>query len=170
MGIGAALAVILVVSASVGGGAYAIVETGYGSAIPYIGFRTLETLAPTGNCTMISINQIADKYPVINKWLSDLPGINEIKYTVYETSASVSQVIADYHSRLSSKGYDLIDNGTVFAYGIPFTYRAYLKGATAVGIVITDYIMNHDTIVLYTTGYGQIYKDKIMPWIHEMIS
>lgn len=163
MGAAAVIVAICLIGGGIGG--YTAIETGFVPIKDVLGFSTLEVKEPIGpNMTQLQINQLKEKYPEIDKLLNEIPHLYEIKYGVYETESPIQNVLNNYDSRLRAEGYTRLVNGSLY-FMMPLFYWGYLKGATAVGIVMTDYALGHDTLVLYTTGPAGTYEHHIIPWL-----
>jgi len=70
---------------------------------------------------------------------------------------------------LVGKGYNLHVSGNVTVGNettVTLFYRGYVEGWTAVGIVCCEPFPDK-CYVLYTTGYAQIYKEDIVPFLLE---
>jgi len=168
MGAGAILAAVLILGGAVGG--YAALETGYMPIKDIAGFSTLEVIPPAGNYTTITMGNIVEMYPKTMDILYEIPHLNDIRYQIYLTNASLDDVADQYNRQLSAKGYSClysgkVDVGNVTEGIIPLYYYGYTKGITAVGVVMTDYLPTNNAI-LYTTGHADYYRD-IIPWLEE---
>jgi hypothetical protein len=164
MGLGPIVAAVVLVAGGIGG--YAAYETGY-LPLNIGGFSTLTVEPPTGNYTVISIEEIKERYPEAVDVLRSIPRINEVKYSFYVTNASIDEVFDAYHNQLIRKGYNLHVTGNVTVGNrtiLVLRYHGYVEGWTAVGIVCCQLDRCY---VLYTTGFAQIYKDDIVPYLLE---
>ena len=95
-----------------------------------------------------------------------MPNLDKLEYKAFDTDASVSDVVDDYHSKLNNDGYHLEYSSTVELDGTTFEVRGYLKGLTAVAILTTDEtIENYDfgSLVLYATGNALDFRE-ILDW------
>lgn len=134
----------------------------------YIPFG-LSVKPPIGNIEQIQIEKYLEKYPEIDT----LPNLDKILYDVIETDKSIELVSDEYKEELENDGYSLKYEGTGYLSGKKFRYFGYLKGITAVGIILSDEAdedVNHKTIVVYMTGNAfdfipmvNWYKEKYNP-------
>jgi hypothetical protein len=171
MGLGVVVVVALIIT---GLGGYVAVDNGYVPIKDLAGISFLTTLheiAPPGNYTSISVEQVKAKYPAITeKIATQMPHYNDILIRLYSTGANASDVAEFYRTTLAAKGYTCIksgrmDIGNVDQGVISIYYYGYEKGITAVGVVMSDNIPGA-TLVLYTTGYSSYFGD-IIPWLEQ---
>lgn len=121
----------------------------------------LEVQEPIGDAEEIDIDEPIKKYPEIK----DIPYIDKLKYKIYGTNESIDAVANDYKIKLENNGYRVLYEGKVYKKEIPFQYYGFLKGFTAVGIIMTsdkNVSLNHKTMVLYSTGSAFDYRNLIM--------
>ena len=121
----------------------------------------LEIQQPIGDAEEISIEEPIKNYPEIK----DVPYIDKLQYKIYGTNNSIDTVANDYKEKLENDGYRILYEGIVYKKEIPLQYYVFLKGFTAVGIIMTsdkNVTINHKTIVLYSTGNAFDYRNLIM--------
>jgi len=127
----------------------------------------MDVKEPDGDADEINIDEHMHKHPEIRK----LPFIDKLKYKVYGTNRSIDTVANDYKKMLKNDGFKVLYEGTAYKEEIPFRYYGYLKGFTAVGIVMTsdeNITLNYETMVLYTTGSAFDYRE-ILNWYKENV-
>jgi len=170
MGAGAVVAVAIIVMSGCGG--YVAVNQGYVPVKDLMGtgLTTLSVVAPPGNYTIVTKEQIRQQYPEIAaRVATQMPHYNEILVGMYVANDSLELIGAYYNTYLFSRGYACEASGNLIVGDveplgkIPIFYYGYTKGITAVGIVMSDAIPGK-TLVLYTTGYAQYYND-IISWL-----
>jgi len=123
--------------------------------------KFLEIQKPIGKAEEIDIDEPMKKYPEIK----NIPYIDTLKYKVYGTDKTIDAVADDYKGKLEKEGYQSLYEGIVYKKDIPFQYYGFLKGITAVGIIMTsdkNISLNHETIVLYSTGSAFNYRNLLM--------
>jgi len=111
----------------------------------------LTTKSPVGKVEEMEINQFIDKYPELN----DIPDHEKILSKVYGSDKQISFILDDYKEKLENEGYELKYQGSGSITGKNFEYVGYLKGITAVGIIVTSETnvkYGNETIVVYMTG------------------
>ena len=121
----------------------------------------LEVQEPIGKAEEINIDEPMKKYPK----LKDIPYIDKLKYKVYGTDEPLDVVANDYKEKLENDGYHVLYEGIIYREETPFQYYGFIKGFTAVGIIMTSYknvSLNHTTMVLYSTGSAFDYRNLIM--------
>lgn len=121
----------------------------------------LEIQKPIGKVEEIDIDKSLEKYTEIK----DIPYIDKLKYKLYGTDKTIDAVANDYKKKLEKEGYQSLYEGIVYKKDIPFQYYGFLKGFTAVGIIITsdkNITLNHETMVLYSTGSTFDYRNLLM--------
>jgi hypothetical protein len=124
--------------------------------------QLLEVKEPIGEAEEIDIDDQFNKYPKIR----EIPFIDKLKYRVYGTDKSMESVADNYIEKLENEGYRLLYDGIVYRDEIPYYYYGFLKGFTAVGIIMTsdkNVSLNHETMVLYTTGNALDYRN-LLRW------
>ncbi len=120
----------------------------------------LEIKEPSGRYTEIKYSEIERNYPITNA----IPEIKDIKNKLYESDENIRVISENYKKDLLNEGYKLEYNGVENIKGINVHYYGYIKGITAVVILITsDNIdtFDSDTLVLYSTGNIFSYKNII---------
>ncbi len=94
--------------------------------------------------------------------LKDVPGIKNIKYSIFVSTASKDQVLAHYTDVLGGEGYSYHSeySGRQTYRSAEIFYYAFVKGLNGVVIFLSEY--NSHTWVCYTTGgvlqYQQIFE------------
>ena len=111
---------------------------------------------PVGNSVEIDVSSYMQEYPELN----EIPNLEKVKYEVFGTDAPVSSVKNKYAQQLENEGYSLYKTGFTSLNGENFEFIAYLKGITAVVIIVSENgeMFNQDTLVLYTTGNALVYQ------------
>lgn len=125
----------------------------------------LDIQEPIGDNEEITIESYMEEYPE----LKEIPNFKNINYGVYGSDASEEAIADEYKDKLISDGYYLKYQGTGTHDGSDFQYYGYLKGITAVGIVTTsdtEEKFDHETVVMYTTGFASDYID-ILKWYQK---
>jgi len=128
--------------------------------IPLVGF--LDVTEPPGYYVELNTEDFIEQYPEIN----DMPNLDKIKYKAYGSDESVDYIANYYKEKMEKEGYKLIQEGTAYLDGKNFLYYGFLKGLTAVGILLAsgaDQAISHNTMVIYTTGSALDYKE-ILDW------
>jgi len=149
----ASVIVILVVGA-IGGVAY---NAGF---LPITGLLSVKE--PAGSSVPLDIESYMEMCPE----LAGIPNLDRIKYEAFGTDVSTSVVIDEYTQQLEAEGYHVKYEGTVEMDESSFQFVGFLKGLTAIGIIITDEPtedIGHDTVVLYATGNALDFKE-ILDW------
>ena len=127
----------------------------------YLPFLT-ETRQPAGAVEPINTQKYMQDYPE----LKEMPNIDKIKYNAWKTDSTVEQVIDSYKKDLSKDGYALQYENTIELDGREYYVLGYLKGLTAVGILISsdsNLADNYNSEVLYATGNALDFK-AILDW------
>ena len=122
----------------------------------------LDTPKPIACAGEIKIDTYIQKYPEIK----DIPKLNEIKCNIYLSDASLDSVSNNYIYKLEKEGYRLDYKGEYTKNDITFHYLGFIKGITAIGIILSDDvndIFNHKTAVLSTIGSIYDYQE-IIQW------
>ena len=117
---------------------------------------------PIGCTGEINIESYMNEYPDIK----GIPRLDDIKYKIFSSDASLETVANHYKYKLKNDGYRIDYEGVITKKGITFHYYGFVKGITAVGILLTDdieEIFGYETAVLSTTGDIYAYKD-IVSW------
>ncbi|MDH7516990.1 MAG: hypothetical protein QHH19_01400 [Candidatus Thermoplasmatota archaeon] len=128
--------------------------------IPITGF--LDVKAPPGSYVELNAEEFIEKYPQIN----DMPNLDKIKYRFYGADESVDSIANYYKEKLGKEGYSLVREGTIYLDKKTFHYYGFLKGLTAVGVLlasVADEEFGYNTLVVYTTGNALDYKE-ILDW------
>jgi len=121
-----------------------------------------ETKQPVGDIELINTQKYIEEYPE----LGEMPNLDKIKYKAWKTDSTVEQVIDSYKQDLSKGGYNLQYENTIKFDGKEYYVLGYLKGLTAVGILIssdTNLDDDYDSEVLYATGNALDFKE-ILDW------
>jgi len=121
--------------------------------------HTPEPIACRGE---LKIDQYMDQYPA----MKSIPKLDNIKFNVYLSDASLKTVANNYKYKLEKDGYDLDYDGIVTKKGKTFHYYGFVKGLTAIGILISDdisKIFGYETVVLSSIGNIYDYKE-IITW------
>jgi len=111
----------------------------------------LSAKAPIGTIEEIEVEQYIEKNPE----LSDLPDYDKILYKIFGTDEEIADVLDSYKEILQNDGYTLKYEGSGFITGKNFQYVGFLKGITAVGIIVSSEAsteFGYKTVVLYMTG------------------
>ncbi len=125
----------------------------------------LSAKPPIGSIERIQVENYIEKHPE----LSDLPDYDNILYEIFGTDKLVSVVLDNYKEILQNEGYTLKYKGSGYFKGKNFTYVGYLKGITAVGIIVTSEAseeFGYKTVVLYMTGNAFDFKP-LLDWYKE---
>ena len=128
--------------------------------IPITSF--LDVKEPPGTYLEINTEDLIEKYPEI----SDMPNLDKIKYKAYGTDESVESIANYYEEKLKKDGYTPVRDGTAYLDGKTFQYYGFLKGFTAVGVLLVSGAneeIGYDTMIIYTTGSALNYKE-ILDW------
>lgn len=107
----------------------------------------LNPVEPFGNYEEKTIESYIEKYPII----SEIPNLDKIDKNFYETDENTGSIIEFYKQKLGNEGYSLEYEDTIIIGEKEYTVLGYLKGLTAVGILIS----NNDekgSEIIYTTG------------------
>jgi hypothetical protein len=121
-----------------------------------------ETKQPVGDIELINTQKYIEEYPE----LGEMPNLDKINYKAWKTDSTVEQVIDSYKQDLSKGGYNLQYENTIEFAGKEYYVLGYLKGLTAVGILIssdTNLDDDYDSEVLYATGNALDFKE-ILDW------
>ena len=117
----------------------------------------LEIKEPIGKYKEITLSIIAERYPVVNS----IPELNKIKHKMYKTDEELSIVSKCYKIQIENEGYELKYEGTENIEGYNVHYLGFIKGLTAIVILMTNDGINTqetDTLVIYSTGSVFDYK------------
>ena len=121
-----------------------------------------ETKPPDGNIEPINTQEYIEEYPE----LGEMPNLDKIKYDAWKTDLTVEQVINSYKQKLSKDGYDLQYENTIDFDGKEYYVLGFLKGITAVGILIsldTNSGDDYNSEVIYSTGNAFDFEE-IINW------
>lgn len=121
-----------------------------------------ETKKPEGNIESINTQKYIEEYPE----LGEIPNLDKINYDAWKTDLTVEQVINSYKQDLSKDGYDLQYENTIDFHGKEYYVLGFLKGLTAVGILIsldTTSWDDYNSEVIYATGNALDFKE-IIDW------
>ncbi|MCJ7572567.1 MAG: hypothetical protein MUO82_11965 [Candidatus Thermoplasmatota archaeon] len=121
-----------------------------------------ETKQPRGNIEPIN----TQKYIEENPELGEMPNLDKIKCNAWKTNLIVEQVVDSYKQDLSKDGYELQYENTIDYDGKEYYVLGFLKGLTAVGILIsldTTSGDEYNSEVIYTTGNAIDFKE-IIDW------
>jgi len=123
----------------------------------------LEIKEPIGIISEINIEETVEKYSLPVK---EIPIFDNVKYKIFTSTQAKNVIEADYIDELKSEGFELKYSGVKNIKGFNLRYCGFIKGITAVVIVMTSdnvYINNYETLVLYSTGsvfdYAEILKE-----------
>jgi hypothetical protein len=119
--------------------------------------QLLEIKEPIGNFKEITLSGIAEKYHIIES----IPELNKIKHNIYTTDEKLSIVSKCYILEIENEGYNLKHEGTKNIEGFNVHYLGFIKGITAIVILMTDDnidINNINTFIIYSTGSIFDYK------------
>jgi len=122
---------------------------------------------PIGCAGEINIDSYMKEYAVIQ----GIPKLDKIKYKVFVSDATLETVANQYIYKLKKEGYSNDYHGTITKKGITFHYYGFVKGITAIGIILTDDVeslFGHETAVLSTIGSIYDYQD-IINWYNTNI-
>ena len=116
---------------------------------------------PVGNYVEMDASSYIQEYPELN----EIPNLEKVKYEVFGTDAPRESIKNSYAQQLEGERYSLYREGFINIDGENFEFLAYLKGITAVVIIISEdgELLNQDTLVLYTTGNALDYQE-ILDW------
>jgi len=122
----------------------------------------LNAKPPIGDVEQIKVEEYIEKNPE----LSDLPEYDNILYKIFSTDKTIAAVLEDYKEKLQNEGYTLKYEGSGNFTGKNFKYVGYLKGITAVGIIVyseNSEESGYKTMVLYLTGNAFDFKP-LLEW------
>ena len=124
----------------------------------------LSVKKPAGTSTIMDVACYMQEYPE----LDEIPNLDKITYEVYSTDALANSVKNEYKQQLETEGYNLYREGSISVDGADFKFTAYLKGLTAVAIIVAENCeaFDDDTMVLYTTGNALDYQE-ILDWYNN---
>ena len=113
-----------------------------------------ETSAPAGNYEEIPLESYIEETPE----LAEMPNLNKIEHKIWKTDLPSDQIVNSYKQNLSDKGYNLEYDGIVSLDEKEYTALGFLKGLTAVGILVSN-----DGDVIYATGFATDFIE-IVEW------
>ena len=148
---------LVIATALIGTGGFVAYNAGF---VPINEF--LEVQKPAGTAVELNAGKFMDECPEFE----NIPNLDKIKYKIYGTNESISSVVTEYKQKLEKEGYSVKYNGTVYAGEMSFQYYGFLKGITAVGVIMTsdaNRISGYETVVLYAIGNVFDYKE-IIDW------
>jgi len=123
---------------------------------------------PVGCVGEINIQTYEKDYPE----LSGVPNLDNIKYKIFISDATIETIANNYKYDLKEKGYELEYQGVITKKGMTFHYYGFVKGITAVGIILTSDLTKvsstYETVVLSTIGSVYDYKE-IINWCRTNI-
>jgi hypothetical protein len=125
----------------------------------------LSAKPPIGTIERIQVKKFIEKNPE----LSDLPDHDNILFEIFGTDKLISVVLDNYKEILQNEGYTLKYEGSGYILGKNFNYVGYLKGITAVGIIVTSEAseeFGYETVVIYMTGNAFDFKP-LLNWYQE---
>jgi len=111
----------------------------------------LSARVPVGDYILLDLDSYKENYLEV----SDIPNLHKIIYQGYGTDELADVVYDNYKKDLLSDGYSIEYEGTGYFIGKNFRYMGFLKGITAVGIIIsseTSEEIGYKTGILYMTG------------------
>jgi hypothetical protein len=120
--------------------------------IPVPGFY--ETTEPVGNYEEVSLESYIEEIPEI----ADMPNLDKIEYKIWKTDSTDDELIETYKQDVGDKGYNLEYEGKVSFEDKQYTVLGFLKGLSAVGILLSD-----DGDVVYATGFATDFIE-ILEW------
>jgi len=116
-----------------------------------------KTIEPVGNIGTMNVGSYIESNPD----LSEIPNLDKLNYEGYYSTASSEDIIEGYKSDLQDKGYSLEYEGTMPLDGKQYKLIGFLKGLTAVGIII--YESSSESEVIYVTGNALDFRE-ILEW------
>lgn len=139
----------------------------YFNSINYLPFSS-ETKQPAGNAESINTQKYFEDHPEIK----EMPNLNKIKYNAWRTNSTVKQVVSSYKQDLFKEGYDLQYENTILLNGKEYYVLGFLKGLTAVGILISMNKTNiniYNSEIIYATG-NILDFNEIIDWYQSQLS
>jgi len=122
----------------------------------------LNVMTPIGNYETLNADVYLEEFPE----LSNMPNLEKLEYAAFGTDASKEDVVSDYDTKLKGQGYSQEYSGTVEVDGVYFEVAGFLKGLTAVAVLVADRATNDhnfDSLVLYATGNALDFRE-ILDW------
>ena len=102
---------------------------------------------PIGNYEEKTMETYIEKYPII----SQIPNLDKIDKNFYETDENTDSIVESYKQKLLNEGYSLEYEDILTIEDKEYKILGFLKGFTAVGILISNNEDN-ESEVIYTTG------------------
>lgn len=144
--------------------AFFIVMTLFGVFAFNLGYMPIKALLTVPEPIGCAGEIDADNYMAEYSTLKGIPKLDKIKYKIFVSDASLETVANHYKHDLEEKGYSSDYEGVITKKGITFHYYGFVKGITAIGIILTDDVndlFGHETAVLSTIGNIYDYKEVI---------
>lgn len=110
-----------------------------------------KTKQPMGNVESINIQKYIEENPEIR----EMPNLDKINYDAWRSNLTIEQLIDSYKQDLLKNGYNLRYEDTINFDGKEYYVLGFLKGITAVGILISidkTYGDKYNSEVIYATG------------------
>jgi len=107
----------------------------------------LKPVVPIGNYEEKTMETYIEKYPII----SQIPNLDKIDKNFYETDENTDSIVESYKQKLLNEGYSLEYEDILTIEDKEYKILGFLKGFTAVGILISNNEDN-ESEVIYTTG------------------
>jgi len=146
---------------SIGAGVYVAEEQGY---IPTE--KNLQIIEPLGY-KEISSTSLEHRFQSI---LDEIPNYHKLKKKIYISDYNTQEISLDYKQKLEADDYTEYTNGKRRYQDIEINYYGFLKGISAVGLVIVpgdDVGYPTESVILYTTGNALDYKE-ILDWYNGL--
>jgi hypothetical protein len=121
-----------------------------------------EIKQPAGNIESINIQKYIEENPKIG----EMPNLDKIKYNIWKSDLTIEQVVNSYKQDLLKEGYDLQYDNTINYNGKEYYVLGFIKGLTAVGILIsldTTFGDHYKSEIIYATG-NVIDFNEIIDW------
>lgn len=128
----------------------------------------LEPPEPDNYIAEVDVNSYMNEYPEVK----NIPNINDINYKIYVTDDTVDNAANSYERKLKDEGYTLEYGGIVNKREMDFHYYGFVKGITAIGIIMTSDasdIFGHETTILSTIGSVFEYQE-IITWCKSKLN
>jgi len=139
----------------------------YLNSTNYLPF-SIETKQPAGNIESINTQKYFDDHPEIK----EMPNLDKINYNAWGTNLTIKQVVNSYKQDLLEEGYDLQYENIIFLDGKEYYVLGFVKGLTAVGILISRNTTNIDyynSEIIYATG-NLLDFNEIIEWYQSQLS
>ncbi len=127
-----------------------------------------ETKQPAGNIESINVQKYFEDHPEIK----EMPNLNKINYNAWRTNLTIKQLVDSYKQDLLKEGYDLQYENTIILDGKEYYVLGFIKGLTAVGILIsrnTINMNNYYSEIIYATG-NILDFNEIIDWYQSQLS